>query len=355
MTIPSAPADVSNTPAPSEAPVSTETARHDALEKTQNTLDASIDNAFDKVFGDNTKSQEQASQRDDKGRFAAKATDTVATPAAPVQTAAPTATLEAKPSAGLDVPARFSPDAKAAWSTIPDSVKGEVNRTLGEIEQGIKTYQEKYAPLKPYEEMAAQAGSTLDVALRNYTNMEQAFAQSPVQGFETLCNFIGKDPAQFIAEITGQQPPPITQQDNTIRSLQQQVQQLTEQITGVSTTIQSQQDAEMEQNIMAWASDKPRFTELRETMAKLAQSGMANDLDSAYEMADRLIPSAQRLTPAAVTPATTQAKPNLLAQTQKGQLSTVGAPVSGSNPAYRKPAASAAEAIDRSFAQLGIG
>jgi chromosome segregation ATPase len=172
---------------------------------------------------------------------------------------------------------------------------------------------------------------------------------NPVQAFEKICEFIGKTPQQFFAEIQGSQQ----QQQNVdpmVANLRQQVAQLEQKLSGVSTDIQSRQEAELEQQIQAWASTKPRFNELRETMVKLAQSGMATDLDNAYEQASRLIPAT-----ASVQQAQVQTKPDLKAQTQKGQLSTTGAPISGSNPAFRKPASSATDAIDRAFSMAGIG
>jgi hypothetical protein len=326
---------------------STETARHDALEQTSNTLDASIDNAFDKVFGNDTKQEKQETSRDEKGRYAPKA-ELAPTPDAPAPVT-PTATEQtATPAVAIEAPSRFSPDAKAAWATTPEPVKAEINRAMGEMQQGLQEYQARYAPLKPFEDAAKQHGTTIEAALQNYTSMENMLTNDPVNAFEKICEFIGKTPQQFFEEISnGQQRQ--ANADPIVSQLQQQVQALQQQLSGVSTSIQSQQDVETEQRINAWASDKPRFTELRDTMIQLAQSGMANDLDTAYQMAERLKPATVQVQPAI------QQKPDLKAQTQKGQLSTYGAPVSGSNPAYRKPASSASEAIERSFAQLGLG
>lgn len=323
-------------------PASTETERHNALEKTASTLDASLDNAFDKVFSDAPKPEGKAFERDETGRFAPKAGDKVEQQSAPVEAVAPV--VDTKPA--VEPPTRFSPDAKAAWATTPEPVKAEINRAMTEMERGLQEYQTRYAPLKPYEEMAKQHGTSLETALQNYTNMESMLAKDPVVAFEKICEFIGKTPQQFFSEISNgrQQQQPV---DPIVSQLRQQVEQLQQQLSGVSTTIQSQQEAEVQQQIQAWASDKPRFEELRETMAKLAQGGMVNDLDEAYEMA-------ARLKPAAVQPAPTQTKPDLKAQTLKGSLSTTGAPVSGSNPALRKPASSATDAIDRAFSAAGL-
>jgi hypothetical protein len=326
-----------------DAPISTETARHEAQEKTSVSLDASVDNAFDKVFGtDDETPQAPTGTRDEKGRFAPKA-ETTPEPAAKTtdeNTPAPALTA-------VEPPSRFSADAKAAWATTPDPVKAEINRAMSEMQQGLQEYQTKYTPLKPYEDAAKQSGTTIEAALQNYTNMESMLTTNPVAAFEQICEFIGKTPQQFFSEISSerqQQSAP----DPVISQLQQQVHMLQQQLSGVSTTIQSQNDIETEKRINAWAADKPRFGELRDTMLTLAESGLADDLDSAYEMAGRL-------KPAAAPQQAPQTTPDLKAQTQKAKLSTVGAPVSGSNPAYRKSAVSASEALDRSFAALGIG
>lgn len=328
-----------------QSPASIETERHDALEKTEATLDNSIDAAFDKAFSDAPKSESKAYERDETGRFAPKATEAAATAAvAPETPAAPVAVANA-----IEAPTRFSADAKAAWATTPEPVKAEIGRAFTEMERGLQEYQARYAPLKPYEDMAKQHGTTVETALQNYTNMESMLERDPIAAFEKICNFIGETPQQFFARIQGQQQ----QSQNTdpmVANLRQQVGQLQEQLSSVSTTIQSQQDQELEQRISAWAQDKPRFNELRDTMAQLAQSNMATDLDQAYEMASRLKPASAPSQTAVVQP-----KLDLKAQTQKGQLSTTGAPVSGSNPAFRKPASSATDAIDRAFSMAGIG
>ena len=344
-------AEPSSTPVETSAPAPAgpETSRIEALDKAP-TLDSSIDNAFDKVFGDEAKPEGKAYERDEAGRFTAKAAEAAAKVEQAVAVAKDAAQPQEQPQAlatAFDAPTRFSADAKAAWTATPDPVKAEINRAVSEMEKGLQDYQTRYAPLKPYEDMAKQYGTTIEAALQNYTNMETMFQTDPKAGFAKICEYIGKTPQQFIAELSGQQAAPQLQQDQTISELRQTIARLEQQVSGVSTSIQSQNEAAVEAQIQVWAADKPRFTELRETMSQLAQSGMANDLDEAYAMAERLKPAPA---PAIVAP-----KPDLKAQTQKGSLSTTGAPVSGSNPAFRKPASSPAEAVDRAFAQIGFG
>ena len=80
---------------------------------------------------------------------------------------------------------------------------------------------------------------------------------------------------------------------------------------------------------------------------------MADNLQGAYVMAERLNPAASGTQNTAASTAAT-AKPNT-AQTRNGNLSITGGPGSGSNPAKRKAPSSARESVDSAFASLGLG
>ena len=103
-----------------------------------------------------------------------------------------------------------------------------------------------------------------------------------------------------------------------------------------------------------FARHHPRLddAEFAKTVTRLISTQMADDLASAYDMAERLIPAS---VPGAASAASIAANPPKPAdQTRKGQLSIAGAPVSGSNPAHRRPALTARESLDRAFAQTGF-
>lgn len=355
-----APADVTSTPA----------------EQGSGSIDDSIDRAFAQVDGTAAKATEtqQAKPtaqgeraRGPDGKFIEASTQPVA--AAPVDPAKPVAAEPAKTPSPLDEPpARFSPDAKAAWATAPESIRGEVKRAFTEMESGLQQYQQQIAPIKPFIDMAAKSGTTLDAALTRYTNMEGLLRQDPIKGLQAVCDNIGISLRDAAAHVLGQPADQqASQSDATIRDLRQHITRLEQQVTGVATTFEQQQTQQLQSEIATFSAAHPRFDELRPTIAQLLENGMAHDLPSAYDIADRIKPAAvQQVAPATQVPGSSPAPtaqaaqpavktPDLAAQTRKGSLSVTGAPSSGSNPANRKPSSSPDESIDRAFAAVGLG
>jgi hypothetical protein len=341
-------------PSPQEiAPAKSESAPEKFyIHKAERQRNDAVDKAFDKVFGDDK-------TRDEQGRFKSTASESTApetlAKTVPVAEMSPatkeiTPAAETKISSITDAPSRFSADAKAAWATTPDPVKAEVNRAVSELETGLKQYQERYAPLKPYEDAAKQHNTTVEAALQNYVNLEAALKNTPEEGLIKVFKYAGLNPHEWAARILGQTPDQNAMvQNQTIIELRTQLDELKGQVQNVSGTMQQQQDAVLQKHIDEFAATAPRFDELRNDISFFLQTEKATTLQEAYQMAERLNPA-----PASTIAPIQQAKPDLKAQTQKGSLSTTGAPISGSNPAFRKPPKSAGDAVDRAFAQLGI-
>ena len=106
------------------------------------------------------------------------------------------------------------------------------------------------------------------------------------QMVQTICQQYGIDLAGQPAAADGQQPPV---QDPRVQQLTQQVQQLSGFVNDFRTQQQRQQDEAIEREIQSFRA-KPgneHYEQVRETMAGLLQSGLADDLQSAYEAALR--------------------------------------------------------------------
>lgn len=302
---------------------------------------------------------EREDGRDDKGRFKAKEATAETGPqpeAQPKDEKQPEA-----PKPGLDAPSRFSVDAKAAWATVPDSVKGEVNRAIREMEGGLSQYKQVVEPLKPFIEMANKHDTTVHDALARYTSLDMALAsqdsKSKFGAIQELIEYAGLSPKEYAALVMGQQPDQAQAQDAaTIRELRNEISGLKQQIGGVTTSIQQRREAEVKASVEAFAKEHTRLSEpeFAQSVTRLIETGMAKDLESAYDMAERLNPAPVVETqqqPAASSVATPKPQPD---QTRKGTLSIAGAPASGSNPVTRKPPVSARDALDRAFAGVGI-
>jgi len=189
-----------------------------------------------------------------------------------------------RPSAYREPPSGFDDAAKAEWEATPESVRGAMNRRFKELESGIEKYRQmaqEYEPVRQYAEMAKQSGTTLDQALERYVGMEQQLRQDPMAGLQAVvANLDLKKPdgspvtlRDIAAHIMGQKPDQIaSRQEATISRLTQQVQQLTQQLGGVSKHFeQQQQQAKVSSAQTTWDSfqrDYPRAAELEPQIAE---------------------------------------------------------------------------------------
>jgi hypothetical protein len=298
-----------------------------------NTSGDAIDRAFEKA-GITERHPTHPERRPD-GKFAPK--EDAAAQETPAQ-AVETPPVVTPPSEHDTPPARFSADAKAAFKDAPLAVKAEIHRAFREMEGGIERYRSEFEPIRQYADMARQSGTTLDKALEQYTSIEAAIARNPVEGLDLICRNLGTDIRTVAAHIMGQ---PAPERDTVIEGLKAELAQVKQTVGGVTRTFEEQRTAQVTSQIQAFAEANPRFDELSGEIAQMLKTGYASDLQDAYDKAARLNPA-----PTMAPQPQTQAKPKV------SHLSVQGAPA-GSNPT-RPHSKSSGEAIDRSFAALGI-
>lgn len=261
-----------------------------------------------------------------------------------------TATTFAEP------PSRFSADAKAAWATAPEPIKAEVTRAFKELEGGIQQYQQAFEPYKDFDKELKARGQTFKEVFDHYTGIEQLLAREPLKGLDTICRNLGLSLEQVAAHVMGQPADQSrTQADTYINELKGEIAELKKQIGGVTTTIQSQQEKVLLDQIDAFAADPahPRFDELSNDIVFFLNTGRTKDLQEAYDLAERLNPAQVQQQAPAAPAAQAATTPTASPQTRKGQLSPSGAPASGSNPASRKPPASIRDALERAMHVTG--
>ena len=335
---PQAPEPADHTPAPERDTPQKPTTLREAISKARQTVKEQLD------------APETADRaRDEQGRF--KASEGQETPKATEAKAVlpdKAVTPEVKPTIQADAPARFSPDAKAAWGATPDPVKAEINRAMTELQNGLTQYQQRFEPLKPYIQLAEQSGTTIEGALENYRALAMERQQNPAGFMAKMLHEMGSSPQEYAAHVLGQ---PVDQQagqqNDYIRTLQAELSQLKEQIGTLSTDYRTRtQQEEARQFDAAWSefsSTHPRANDLIDDMTKLIESGMATDAEDAYIKADRLNPAPHVAPPPASTP-----------QPRKPSPQISGAP-SGSNP-VRKPSQSrtVSESIRWARSQAGL-
>jgi hypothetical protein len=340
------------TPEPAKAepekPLSTREALAKAAEKV---------NAADKPDDKTAPVKSEGPARTETGKFAPKDGE----PAKAVEAAKPVEApkaVDTAPQPASDAPARFSADAKAAWTTAPEPVKAEVTRAIKEMEAGIEKHRasaEAFEPVRKYADMAREGGTTLDKALEAYVGMENMLRADPIKGLNAVCENMGLSLRDVAAHIMGQAPDQqASQSASEVRELKAELAAVKQQLGGVTQTFASQREAQTVEQITAFASqpEHSRFEELADDITFFLTSGRTKDLAEAYRLAERLNPapaSAPANEPAAIpAPA-----PDLSAQTRKGSLSITGAPSPGSDPANRQPSPSIRDAIRRAAAQAG--
>lgn len=273
---------------------------------------------------------EPSLERDERGRFKARE--------AGEQAEAPDdqAPAEVTPSR-FEAPSGLSAEGKAAWDATPEPVKADIARRFREMEQGIQGYQSEYGALKPYADRAKAEGTSLAQVVQNYVGFEQLLLKDPKAGFEAVARSLNID----IGEVLGQPAAP------DVRQLQTQLHTAQREAETAKAELAKFHEEKAKSEVDEFARDHPRIDELGPTMAWLIQTGGAQTLDDAYQLADRLRPSA---TPPAPAPAHAAVQ----TRTPPVSRSISGAPASGSNPAARKPAGSTSEALERAFAATGM-
>jgi len=187
------------------------------IERSKETARASIDRAFAEIDkqvtaqpeGTTETAAEKRARDEATGRFKAK--ESAGQPTTLEGQPEEAKALTEKPAAtASEPPARFSADAKAAWATVPDSVKGETNRALRELSDGLSQYQQVFEPLKPFYQLARQHDTTVHETLERYVNLDFALlSQKPEErlgAIEKVLDYAGITPKEYAASIMGQKP-----------------------------------------------------------------------------------------------------------------------------------------------------
>lgn len=299
-------------------------------------LDDSISRALEKAGREPVSDKSEISEthegdevrpRDEHGRFKAKE-------------AAETVVEEVAEEDDDPHPDWLAEPARPQWKATPKEIRAEYARRLGEMEKGIAEYQQRFAPLKEFHDLASQQGTTLADAMRNYVGIERQLRQDPVKGVETILRNMGIDIRKF-AEHVVNQPAKTPEQVQAERQM--------EAVRAREAQLERQNAALAQQMIDSFASQPQfsRFEELSADIAKALQTGYASNLAEAYAFAERLNPA-----PAPAGAHTPSAPP--AAQTRaKAPPPLEGTP--GSNPRSRPPAKNIDDALTRAFAATGIG
>jgi hypothetical protein len=218
-----------------------------------------------------------------------------------------------------DPPVRLHERAKADWAATPESVRGEIHRANGEFQRAYGQYRQDHQvmeTIRPFQQMAAQQGTTLERALSSYTSMEQRLRQDPVAGFDVITQNLNlraddgtpitfRDICWHVINQTPEQHQ-LVQAKNMQAAQHAQIGQLHREISQLATGIKQMQYqqtfSQTRSALDRYADAHPRFDELGDLIEQEIKLGFT--LDQAYARADRLRPAThapQTRTPTAQT------------------------------------------------------
>lgn len=228
--------------------------------------------------------------RDEHGRFAKKEGEEDA----------PEASLDVGIDAGPDVaepepekatpafgpPSSWSVAAKAEFDKLPDAVKADIAKREDEVNRGFARLKE-LKELEPYQQYAAQFGTTLPDALRSYIEAEKLLTNDPVQGVAWLIRQYRPDLNQLLAAVGVQGGQSNARQPDPTGQLAQELQALKRQWAQKEQQEQANRTASLNSEIETFATNPEHryFENVRPHMAALMQNGSASTLAEAYEMA----------------------------------------------------------------------
>lgn len=269
------------------------------MENNQTTLDEpislrdTIENAIESSetqVAENTTSQEATEQpkssraRDESGKFTKTQPDAITS-----EIEASDDIQEEKPAVKAR-PSSWKKDYEEDWGKLDPRIQDYIQQREADYAKGVSTYKNQWDNAAPVMETLRQFQPLLQqygVAPQQWiSQLGNAHAQlvtgSPDQKlaiFQQLANDYGVN----LGAVTGQ-----TGYDPQFSSLAQELNQIKNQWGQFQQQQEMMEQTQLRSEIDSFKTDKPYFEEVREVMAGLLQSGMADDLQSAYDKAIRL-------------------------------------------------------------------
>lgn len=228
--------------------------------------------------------------RDEHGRFARAEPQETAEPEGATEHAdQPAPTTDEPAQQAIDPPASWSDAEKAHWASLSREAQETVLRRERDFDKGLAeraTELQSVAPLRevlaPYQSKHAMMGLSDAEAVRRLLAAQEMLEKDPDRAFPELARAFGYD----LSRLT-QQP---TQQVNP---LNQQQQFRDPRVDKMLADMERSQHTQAQAAVEAFGKDPahPHFTDVREHMGLLLQSGGAKDLQDAYDKAVWAIPT----------------------------------------------------------------
>lgn len=234
------------------------------------------------------KTAKEIRTRDESGKFAKKSEETKesATKAkeSPVQ-------AQEQPSVqkGLTPPNSWTPAAKAKWDKLEPDIQQEVLRREGEVEKGFTKLDEDRAAGKAFKDVIAPymahinaEGGTPITAVQSLLNTAHVLRTASPQDKGRMILQLAQ---QYGADLSVSQSQ--HKVDPQLQAIQQKLANLEQQRQSELTQREQQDQATIQGQITAFASDPKHihFESVKPHMAALLKEGLAKDMEDAYEQA----------------------------------------------------------------------
>lgn len=274
--------------------------------------------------------------RDATGKFAKQ--EGLAPTSETVQVAPATPALaQEPPSETIPPPHSLKAAVKAAWDTYPVEIKQELVRIEQEAQKGKTEWSAKGERLNRFDAIVAPIQDRLTLS----GIAPDAYFAALSRADEMLR---GPDKQNALAQLAqmygiplqgGRQPEPgQPQQQQAQIPVDPHIQALTQQVMGLQQTLSQQQQLTQQQeaqrqlaetqalqnDVEAFRKDNLYFDNVKDDMANLLRSGLAENLEQAYEKACKIHPEVSQLLAAAIKPPVAPAPVPVA-------LSVTGAPV----------------------------
>jgi len=254
-------------------------------------------------------------------------------------------------------PSSWKKDYEEHWGKLDPTLQDYIQQREADYAKGVSTYKNQWdmaAPIveaiRPFEQTLKQ--NNMDPA-RWISQLGNAHSQlvygSPEQKLQMFAQ-LANDYGVNLGQLTGQ-----TGYDPQFSQLAQELNQIKNQWTSFQSQQEMQEQAQLQNEIASFKDDKPYFDEVRETMAGLLQSGMANDLQSAYDKAIRLNDDVFQKVSATHAQKSEAAQREKVAQAKAKVLSPKSTTPTASATNGGKSASSAREAIMQAMEQHSSG
>ena len=248
-------------------------------------------------------------------------------------------------------PSSWKKDYEEDWGRLDPRIQDYIQQREADYAKGVSTYKNQWdnaqpilEAIRPFENVLQQNNLNPAQWIQNLGNAHQTLVfgspEQKINMFQQLANEYGVN----LGAVTGN-----TEYDPQFSHLTQELNQLRNQWSQFQAQQEAMEQTQLVSEIDSFKADKPYFEEVRESMAGLLQSGMANDLQDAYDKAIRLNDDVFQKVHAEQAQKSEAAQREKVAQARQKVLSPKSTTPTASATSGSKSASSARDAILAAF------